>query len=65
MVYHEKHPIRVRSNGGAIGTKFELDRRLKVKPLEQSEKLMRLRNSLIFIKSALLDPEMMKCTLTL
>ncbi len=56
---------RRESNGGAIGTNFELDSRLKVKPLEQSEMLINLRNSLIFIKSVLINPEMMKCTLTL
>lgn len=52
-------------DGGDAGTNFELDSRQKVKPLEQSEKLIGLRNSLIFIKSVLIDPEMMKCTLTL
>ena len=47
-------------NGGAIGTNFELDSRPNVDPLTQSEKLIGLRNSLIFIRAILKNPSMME-----
>ena len=52
-------------SGGAVGINFELDRPREVDPLERSEKLICLRNSLDFVKNILKDPPAMECTLTL
>ena len=52
-------------DGGAVGINFELDRPRKVDPLERSEKLICLRNSLDFVKNILKAPPTIECTLTL
>lgn len=53
------------TNGGAEGINFELDRPRKVDPLERSEKLIGLRNSLDYIKNILKMPQEAELTLTL
>lgn len=52
-------------NGGDDGTNFELDTRPKVDALTLSEKLIALRNSLIFVRSILKCPPAMETALTL
>ena len=57
--------FRRASLGGAVRTNLELDSLPKVDPLEQSEKLIWLSNSLDFVRSILKNPLAMECSLTL